>query len=177
MTKGKNMAIRICTRCSYRYETAFEPLIGECPRCEYKYERNSFDAAEGLIMTKGKNIMRQVEIGTSNFTNIVCLDEIGSGGACHEYEVLPVTFNGIDPSTPVAKVSFQDGPVKESGINGCHQEDLIAIVIDRLQYFQKGGYACRENAIAITKLEEAMHWLNHRTADRVKRGVEGTHEK
>ena len=32
-------------------------------------------------------------------------------------------------------------------------------------------------AIALTKLEEAQHWLKHRTEQRLARGVEGTHEK
>jgi hypothetical protein len=53
------------------------------------------------------------------------------------------------------------------------QEDLLAIVIHRLQGFQTGPFKCRENALALTKLEEALHWLNHRTARRVSRGVEG----
>jgi len=119
--------------------------------------------------------MREVKIGSQNFTKVVCLDEPGDGGACHEYEVL---YAGSERgSTFCAKVIFQKGPVKEAGLNGCHQEDLIAIVIDRLQHFQKGNFACRENALALTKLEEAMHWLNHRTAVRVARGVEGTNIK
>ena len=39
-----------------------------------------------------------------------------------------------------------------------------------------GDFACRENALALTKVEEALHWLNHRTADRQRRGVEGKNE-
>jgi hypothetical protein len=31
-------------------------------------------------------------------------------------------------------------------------------------------------ALAITKLEEALHWCQHRTADRESREVEGTHQ-
>ena len=67
--------------------------------------------------------------------------------------------------------------IKENGVNGCHNEDLIAVVIDRLQGFQAGEFSCRENAIAITKLEEALLWLNKRTQDRIRRGVEGTNIK
>ena len=33
---------------------------------------------------------------------------------------------------------------------------------------------CRETRIAITKLDEALMWLEKRTKDRTKRGVEGT---
>lgn len=120
--------------------------------------------------------MRVVNIGSQQFTKIHVADEPGAGGACHRYYLSPAA---IDDNTVVGEfghVHFQDGPVKEAGVNGCHQEDLIAIVIDRLQHFQKGEYACRENALALTKLEEAMHWLNHRTRARVDRGVEGTNE-
>jgi len=103
------------------------------------------------------------------------LDEPGQGGACHVYEVRDShpaeEFQG---SMPFADVRFQNGPVKEFGVNGCHQEDLLAIVIDRLESFQAGPFKCRENALALTKIQEAMHWLNHRTSKRQKRGVEGT---
>lgn len=116
---------------------------------------------------------RVVEIGSQNFTRVVCKDQPGAGGACHEYLIKTV---GEIPIV-VGTISFQNGPVKEAPINGCHHEDLLAIVIDRLQHFQAGEYKCRENAIALTKIEEAIHWLNHRTAARVKRGVEGTNAK
>lgn len=39
---------------------------------------------------------------------------------------------------------------------------------------QDSAYKCRENAIAITKLEEALLWLRKRTMNRERRGVEGT---
>jgi hypothetical protein len=77
--------------------------------------------------------------------------------------------------TMVGKVDFQEGPCKECGVNGVGNEDLIAMVITRLVHFQKSEYACRENALAITKLEEAMLWLRKRTMGREQRGVEGTH--
>jgi hypothetical protein len=40
-----------------------------------------------------------------------------------------------------------------------------------------GPYACRENAIALTHIEEALMWLQRRTVARIKRGVEGTNQK
>lgn len=121
--------------------------------------------------------MRKVNIGSSRFTEVHVMDEPGDGGACHEYKIEDshpaAEFQG---GLPFATIKFQKGPVKEHGVNGCHQEDLIAIVIDRLQSFQAGDFACRENAIAITKLEEALHWLNTRTQDRIAQGVEGTNQ-
>lgn len=77
----------------------------------------------------------------------------------------------------IATIDFQLGPITEHGANGVMNEDLIAMVISRLQHFQNSEFSCRENAMAITKLEEALMWLNKRTAEREQRGVEGTHEK
>ena len=74
-------------------------------------------------------------------------------------------------------IKFQLGPIKEVGVNGCQIEDVIDILVARLEGFQNGPYKCRENALSITKLQEAKHWLNHRTADRVKRDVEGKNER
>lgn len=123
--------------------------------------------------------MRELNIGSQNFTKVFVKDEPSQGGACHEYYISRAKELQDETPVPVGEfghVQFQNGPIKEFGINGCHQEDLLAIVIDRLQHFQAGRWACRENALALTKLEEAMHWLNHRTADRVKRGIEGTNK-
>lgn len=56
-------------------------------------------------------------------------------------------------------------------------EALLAVLEDRLIGFQSGQYACRENAVALTKIQEAMMWLQKRTRDRMARGVEGTMTK
>lgn len=59
--------------------------------------------------------------------------------------------------------------------DGTTNEDVLDVLIDRMYYLQK-QFPCRENAIVITKLEECLMWLNKRTADRIKRNVEGKHE-
>jgi hypothetical protein len=111
-------------------------------------------------------------------------DAPGSGNASHRYDI-----TGFDTaSNPSAESSdgyksnfsrcillFQNGPIGEVGTNGITHEALLAIVADRLRSFQSGPYACRENRIALTQIEEAMHWLSHRTSARLRRGVEGTH--
>jgi len=100
---------------------------------------------------------------------ITVLDEPGSGGASHHYAVdVDGSENGLD-------VLFQNGPIAEVGVNGVTQEVLLAVVIDRLRSFQAGPFACRENALALTKCEEALLWLKSRTMARVARGVEGLH--
>ena len=70
-------------------------------------------------------------------------------------------------------VDFQKGPVQENGVNGVTNESLLAILIHRTKELNN-QYPCRENAIAITKMEEALMWFDKRTADRIERNVEGT---
>ena len=119
---------------------------------------------------------RIIRTGTGHQT--VCTDEPGAGGACHDYSITSIPAAAFFSSAALfATVSFQNGPIQETGVNGCHNEDLLAIVIDRLRGFQSGMFGCRDNAIALTKLEEALMWLEKRTADRTSRGVEGTHER
>lgn len=90
-----------------------------------------------------------------------------NGNASHDYKV--------DWGTGADLIEFQHGPIAESGINGLTNEVLLAIVADRLRCFQSSKFACRENALALTKIEEAFHWLEARTKARERRGVEGTH--
>lgn len=114
---------------------------------------------------------RVLNIGSKKYTKVVAQDE-PQFNANHFY-----TVETTDPDKPVAivgQVQFQKGPIKENGVNGVANEDLLAMVIDRLQSFQESEYKCRENAVAITKLEEALMWLRKRTQDREDRGVEGT---
>lgn len=66
----------------------------------------------------------------------------------------------------------QRGPMKDYGVNGCQIDDILTFALGTLQVFQK-KFPCRENAIAITKLEEALHRLEDRRRNREARGVEG----
>lgn len=113
----------------------------------------------------------------NDLLEISVLDEPSHGGANHHYMVSTPDWTR-DPDGANAKgvwdIQFQNGPIAEFGVNGVTHEALIAIVIDRLRAFQAGPFACRENALALTKLEESQHWLLHRTRARMSRGVEGT---
>ena len=81
----------------------------------------------------------------------------------------------FNPKTDLlAQIHFQEGPIKECGVNGVANEDLLVMVVRRLQEFQESEFKCRENAMAITKIEEALLWLRKRTMGRESRGVVGT---
>jgi hypothetical protein len=79
--------------------------------------------------------------------------------------------------TEVGRIHFQEGTVKDAGVNGVFIEDMINICINRLDEFQATDLCCRENATAKTKLEESLMWLRKRTTNRKRRGVEGTYKK
>lgn len=60
--------------------------------------------------------------------------------------------------------------------DGTTNEEVLEVLIDRMNFLQS-KFPCRENAIVITRLEEALMWLNKRTQDRIKRNVEGKNEE
>ncbi len=72
----------------------------------------------------------------------------------------------------IHKVKSGDSGDLNTLCDGTTNEEVLAVLIDRLQYLNK-LMPCKENAVALTHIETALLWLNKRTADRVKRGVEG----
>lgn len=118
---------------------------------------------------------------------IEVLDDAGSGGASHFYRVsgYDATRNPSygNPSCPPfdssiedwrgVEIFFQNGSVLENGLNGLTCESLLAIVHDRLECFQNGGYPCVENEDALWHVRGALEALHSRTMDRLRRGVEG----
>lgn len=89
----------------------------------------------------------------------------------------PHTFivKSVSDEEMLAYIHFQEGAIKEHGVNGVCGEDLIAMVIRRLECFQNSEFKCKENEMALEKLQESLMWLRKRTTDREIRNVEGTH--
>lgn len=73
---------------------------------------------------------------------------------------------------PIVKFTIQSDPISQVGVNGIQATDMLKYVQHLFESLNE-AYPCRENALTITKIEEAIHWQTARTADRVKRGVEG----
>lgn len=97
-------------------------------------------------------------------------DEKGNGNAHHVYEICKV-----DTSEVVGEINFQHGARFEDGsANGVATMDLLEICRNQLTCFQSGEFATRENALALTHIEEALLWLNKRAEDRLERNVLGT---
>ncbi len=105
--------------------------------------------------------------------------EPGSGNAPTLYMLyIPDSYKLKSGITVSTTLNFQHGPIATpADFNGITNEALLAVLIDRMRGFQSSQFACRENACALTHMEEALMWLQKRTRDRMARGVEGTLNK
>ena len=110
-------------------------------------------------------------IHEDDYIAVYVTDKKGAGGAYHRYDVVNKETDEI-----IDSVKFQEGPIQENGVNGNTNEALLAIVVHRLECFNAGPFSHRMNAIAKTHTETAQLWLEKRTKDRKKRGVEGKNE-
>ena len=106
---------------------------------------------------------------TQNYTKVFC-EDTWKYNAPHHFTVETVDGRNI------AHIDFQEGPIKECGINGVANEDLLLMVLTRLEAFQTSPFKCNENQEAIIAINEAIDSLRKRTNKRIERGVEGTNE-
>lgn len=91
-------------------------------------------------------------------------------------KIRPNSFIYVRHDVNSLSFNIQNGPIKEAGVNGCQVDTIIEaakIILEGLNT----KFPSRENSVAITKLDEALMWLDKRTKDRLKRGVEGTSNK
>lgn len=84
-------------------------------------------------------------------------------------------FVVIDDIANSIAFKLQKGPIREVGVNGC-QIDTMIHAAKKIIEGLNDNFPCRENSMAITKLDEAILWLGKRKADRVARDVEGTNQ-
>ena len=73
---------------------------------------------------------------------------------------------------PIVKFTIQSDPIGEVGLNGCQALDMLKYVKCLFESLND-AFPCRENSLTITKIEEAIHWQDARTKDRMNRKVEG----
>lgn len=73
---------------------------------------------------------------------------------------------------PIIKFTVQSDPIGEVGVNGVQALDILKYTKCLFQSLN-AVFTCRENALTITKIEEAIHWQDARTKDRLIRNVEG----
>jgi len=93
----------------------------------------------------------------------------------HKYEL--ANFEGTGVQT-IQFIEKHKNPVEGDALitinDGTTNEEVLAMLIDRTQGLHN-KFPSRESAIAITKMQEALLWLNERTRERKVRKVEGKH--
>lgn len=89
-----------------------------------------------------------------------------------EETIRPNAFIYVRNDKNSLSFTLQNGPIKENGKNGCQVTDVIAVAKHIIEELNK-KFPCRENAVTITKLDEALMWQEKRTKDREVRNVEG----
>ena len=98
------------------------------------------------------------------------------------YPEIPTTFIEIQNTedvkgvAPVVSFTIQSDPISEVGVNGVQALDILKYSKCLFESLNE-AFPCRENALTITKIEEAIHWQDARTKDRQRRNVEGQNLK
>lgn len=103
---------------------------------------------------------------------VFAMDKEGNGGASHKYAIVAVN-NSVETI-----IQFQHGSRNDkNSIHGVLGSDLLEIVRDTIKGFQNGPFASKENEKVLYHIEEALHQMNKRVEDRIKRNVLGKNEK
>lgn len=98
----------------------------------------------------------------------------GNGNPTGGQTVMVTTY----PGDPAIVINWQDGIVGDGGQNGAFIEDVLEAARQRIQFFNSHPqFRCRENSLAITKIEEALQWLDWRTRNRLAQGVENSYDR
>jgi hypothetical protein len=100
-------------------------------------------------------------------------------GAIYKVPTFKVTNEGIEDGIGIEIVFCKGNKEDESLLRqeGLFSETLIQTVKQYLESVNVGQMATRETSMAITKLDEALMWINKRAEDRKLREVQGTYKK
>ncbi len=88
------------------------------------------------------------------YTYVVGESKTEDNPTMHVFEVRRSSDN-----TLLAHLEFHSGSFSPNELNGILNEDLLVILINRIESFQKSKMKCRENEAALQHLYEAMFWL------------------
>jgi hypothetical protein len=132
------------------------------------------------------NTMRDVVLNTPALDSIqlrvIALGSKSAGGANNAYQIqgFDRKKNGqycMNTMGNGQTIYFQDGPVINKLPNGFSMEALTSVLIDRLEGFQAGPYACEDNQEALDAYKLALSALQRRShAMAAKNGIAPTPE-
>lgn len=98
--------------------------------------------------------------------------------ASYEIPTFKVTDEGIEDGLGMI-INFCKGDkldVTKFRQEGVFSETLIKVVKTYLETVNVGEMSTRETSMAITKLDEALMWIDKRSNDRKRRDVQGTYK-
>ena len=100
-------------------------------------------------------------------------------GATYNIPTYKVTNEGMQDGQGTVIVFCKGNKEDENVLRqeGVFSETLIMSVKTYLETVNKGEMATRETSMVITKLDEALMWMQKRADDRALRGVQGTYKK
>jgi hypothetical protein len=100
-------------------------------------------------------------------------------GAIYNIPTYKVTNDGIEDGDGIQVVFCKGNKEDEKALRqeGVFTETLIQTAKQYLESVNIGELANREASIVITKLDEALMWINKRAEDRKLRGVQNTYRK
>jgi len=100
----------------------------------------------------------------------------------HTYQMITVIesheeflFIAEHPLDILPLIHFYEMREDGTKIDGVTNEEVLSVLIHRLETLNQ-KFPCFENDMALSSLKGALSWLNARTENRIKRGVEGTHK-
>jgi len=98
-------------------------------------------------------------------------------GATYNVPTYKVTDNGMEDGAGI-QIVFCKGNKEDASVlrqEGLFTETLIQTAKQYLESVNVGPMASRETSMVITKLDEALMWINKRAEDRKLREVQGTY--
>jgi len=100
-------------------------------------------------------------------------------GATYKVPTFKVSNEGIEDGSGI-DIVFCKGNKEDETIlrqEGLFTETLIQTAKQYLESVNVGAMSTRETSMVITKLDEALMWIQKRADDRKLRGVQGTYQK
>jgi hypothetical protein len=100
-------------------------------------------------------------------------------GATYRVPTYKVTNEGIQDGAGI-DIVFCKGNKEDAAAlrqEGVFTETLIQTAKEYLESVNVGPMSTRETSMVITKLDEALMWINKRAEDRKLRGVQATYQK
>lgn len=100
-------------------------------------------------------------------------------GATYKVPTFKVTNEGIEDGAGIEIVFCKGNKEDESVLRqeGVFTETIIQTAKQYLESVNVGPLATRETSMVITKLDEALMWIQKRADDRKLREVQGTYQK